>query len=194
VQALARHDYRATGWTTRVSRVHPVARSRSDVRPAWPSGFSRTAQLLLLSYLSFTAIPFAKAQDVLTYHNDNARTGQNLNETISPKLQAKSLGGSIVFIGLAVPLAPVEDTAPGQFRLLTSSSAFLRGLADSVDLSPVFLDGAYADSRDGEEFCGVCGTPLSNGSQRLIVEDAERRQTPPPRFEQSPGTQRLFDA
>ena len=100
----------------------------------------------------------------------------------------------IVFIGLAVPLAPVEDTAPGQFRLLTSSSAFLQGLADSVDLSPVFLDGAYADSRDGEEFCGVCGTPLSNGSQRLIVEDAERRQTPPPRFEQSPGTQRLFDA
>jgi hypothetical protein len=27
-------------------------------------------------------------------------------------------------------------------------AAFLRGLADSVDLSRVFLDGAYADSRD----------------------------------------------
>jgi hypothetical protein len=71
--------------------------------------------------------------------------------------------------------------------------AFLQDLADSVDLSPVFLDGAYADSRDGEELCSLCGAPLSNGTQRQVAEDAERRHTPPPRFEQSPGTQRFFE-
>ena len=35
-----------------------------------------------LSYLVFSVFLPATAQDVLTYHNDNARTGQNLNETI----------------------------------------------------------------------------------------------------------------
>jgi len=36
----------------------------------------------LLVLLASSAIPWAGAQDVLTYHNDNARTGQNLKETI----------------------------------------------------------------------------------------------------------------
>jgi hypothetical protein len=33
-------------------------------------------------FLALLAIPWAWAQNVLTYHNDNARTGGNLNETI----------------------------------------------------------------------------------------------------------------
>jgi hypothetical protein len=42
----------------------------------------REAELLLLSCLSLRTIPSAMAQDVLTYRNDIARTGQDLNETI----------------------------------------------------------------------------------------------------------------
>jgi hypothetical protein len=72
--------------------------------------------------------------------------------------------------------------------------AFLQILADSVDLSPVFLDGAYADSRDGEKLSSLCGAPLSNGTQRPVTEDAERRHTPPPSFEQSKCTKRFFEA
>jgi outer membrane protein assembly factor BamB len=40
-----------------------------------------TSDLLLLSVLWLTAIPLATSQDVLTYHNDIARTGQDLSET-----------------------------------------------------------------------------------------------------------------
>ncbi len=44
--------------------------------------FSRTiSHLSLLSLLWLTAIPLARSQDVLTYHNDIARTGQDLSET-----------------------------------------------------------------------------------------------------------------
>ena len=37
---------------------------------------------LIAFFLAFSCAPPLRAQDVLTYHNDNARTGQNLNETI----------------------------------------------------------------------------------------------------------------
>ncbi len=75
----------------------------------------------------------------------------------------------------------------------SSGVTFPWGLTNLVDLSPVFFDGAHADSRDGDKVCSFGGAPLSDGSQRLVTEDAERRYTPPPRFLQSPATQRLFD-
>src|SRR5215470_10575633 len=43
--------------------------------PAW-------ARVFLLQSLVLTAARPARAVDVVTYHNDNGRTGQNLKETI----------------------------------------------------------------------------------------------------------------
>src|ERR1700722_11466253 len=77
--------------------------------------------------------------------------------------------------------------------LIFAGGTFPLGLTDSVDLSPVFLDGVCADSWDGDKFCSLRGAPLRNGPQRLVAEDSERRHTPPPRFQQSPATQRLFE-
>lgn len=52
-----------------------------DVAGLLPFHFSRTAAPLLLASWCLADLPIAKAQDVLTHHNDIARTGQNLNET-----------------------------------------------------------------------------------------------------------------
>jgi len=54
----------------------------SKVGRLLPFRLSKTATALLLASLLPASLPFAQAEDVLTYHNDNARTGQNLNETV----------------------------------------------------------------------------------------------------------------
>lgn len=50
--------------------------------------FSATALLVVFCWLA--GIPAAQAQDVLTYHNDVARTGQNLNEPTLTSSNVKS--------------------------------------------------------------------------------------------------------
>jgi outer membrane protein assembly factor BamB len=71
--------------------------------------------LLLLTFLSF-----AMAQDVPTYHNDNARTGQDLNEiTLTPKNVNSSSFGRLFTISVegkvdAQPLYAAGVAIPGQ--------------------------------------------------------------------------------
>jgi hypothetical protein len=51
-------------------------------RPMVKGNIPMTGIRLLVAFLALGTITWAEAQDVLTYHNDNARTGQNLNETL----------------------------------------------------------------------------------------------------------------
>ena len=64
--------------------------TQSELGRLWPFRFPRRASSLLGALLCLINLPFAAAQDVLTYHNDNARTGQNLNETILTPSNVKS--------------------------------------------------------------------------------------------------------
>ena len=65
-------------------------------------------------------------------------------------------------------------------------------MQDAVDLSPIFLDGADSDTRDGEQFGCRPGELGGNGPQGLVTEDAERRHTKSSSFGQTPHAQRLF--
>jgi len=76
---------------------------------------TKSRALLLLMFLFL-----AKAQDVLTYHNDNARTGQDLNETtLTPKNVNSSSFGRLFTISVdgkvdAQPLYAASVAIPGQ--------------------------------------------------------------------------------
>jgi hypothetical protein len=76
--------------------------------------------LLLLTSLWLADLAFVKAEDVLTYHNDNARTGQDLNEaTLAPKNVNSSSFGRLFTISVdgkvdAQPLYAASVAIPGK--------------------------------------------------------------------------------
>ena len=82
--------------------------------------FHPAAVLLLAMSLSLTGAPVVFAADVLTYHNDIGRTGQNLNEpTLTPANVKSSTFGKLFTISLdgkvdAQPLYASNVTISGQ--------------------------------------------------------------------------------
>ena len=82
-------------------------------------------RLALLSLISCALrIPIHAQQPVLTWHNDNARTGQNLNETILTPANVKSSTFGCCLATLTVdgkvdaqPLYVPHLTIPGQGTL-----------------------------------------------------------------------------
>src|SRR5579864_100784 len=88
-----------------------------------PRGIRRREAMLLTKSRALLLLMFlflAKAQDVLTYHNDNARTGQDLNETtLTPKNVNSSSFGRLFTISVdgkvdAQPLYAASVAIPGQ--------------------------------------------------------------------------------
>jgi hypothetical protein len=76
-------------YAERVRRVQPVCNGvlmyRDNDRGSGRKGESDTQGIAITFSLAFWVLSVllpATAQDVLTYHNDNARTGQNLHETV----------------------------------------------------------------------------------------------------------------
>ena len=82
--------------------------------------FHPGAVLLLAASLSLTGVPVVFAADVLTYHNDIGRTGQNLNEpTLTPANVKSSTFGKLFTISVdgkvdAQPLYASNVTISGQ--------------------------------------------------------------------------------
>ena len=84
-------------------------------------GLSRSRRIELVTlFLAFSFASLSRAQDVLTYHNDNARTGQNLNETIlTPSNLNATQFGKVLQVSVdgkvdAQPLYASAVAIPGQ--------------------------------------------------------------------------------
>lgn len=75
--------------------------------------------LHLVALASLIALPLA-AQNVLTYHNDNARTGQNLNETILTPANVNASTFGKLFV---LPADGLVDAEPLYLANLTINSA-----------------------------------------------------------------------
>src|SRR5215472_18548950 len=80
----------------------------------WAYGFFIAGVFLLrepmkffLAFIGWTSL--LSAQDVLTYHNDNARTGQNLSETILNLANVNSSSFGLLF---TVPADGKVDAQP----------------------------------------------------------------------------------
>src|SRR5207247_11127822 len=93
-----------------------------------------------LLLLALYAIPCA-AQNVLTYHNDNARSGQNLNETVLNPGNVNVNTCGRLFI---LPVDGKVDARPLNVSNLTVSSptrsvVVVASEHDSVDASETYL-------------------------------------------------------
>ena len=144
----------------------------------WPFFSRGTAATLLVASLWAAGLPFAEAQDVLTYHNDNARTGQNLNEpTLTPANVNSTSFGKLFTISVdgkvdAQPLyaAGVAITGQGTHNLLVVATEHDSVYACDADtgssiwkVSMLRSGETTSDGRSCDQVSpeiGVTGTPV----------------------------------
>jgi len=101
--------------------------------------------------------PLPSAVDVLTYHNDNARTGQNLNETIlSPGTVTSANFGKVGFM----PGSGLVDGEP-----LYVSNVMIGGAAHNVVLFVTEQDMVYAF--DADTFAQLWQTSMLGSNEGL---------------------------
>ena len=163
-------------------------------RPASPAAQSILSLRCFFTLLLFTlyALPASAQVDVLTQHNDNARTGQNLNETIlTPvnvasgkfgKMFTQPLDGHV----FAQPLVAAGLTINGKVRnvlyVATEHNSVYALDADDGTFSPLwrvslgtpipvpnnYFGNRYGPYHDMPLEIGITGTPVIDKSTSTL--------------------------
>src|SRR6266852_6939275 len=118
--------------------------------------------ILFLLLINFGAVP-ALASDVLTYHNDLSRTGQNLNETILTTSNVNSAGFGLLF---TMKVDSNIDAQP-----LYVSGLTIGGVSRNVVYTVTENDSVYAFDAD-------TGVQLWKVSAKMAGEIAPSGRTP----------------
>src|SRR5437588_12606571 len=125
-------------------------------------GLPRMGMAIFFLLLIVAAAAPALANDVLTYHNDLSRTGQNLNETILTTSNVNSAGFGLLF---TMKVDSNIDAQP-----LYVSGVTIGGVSHNVVYTVTENDSAYAFDAD-------TGTKLWKVSAKMTGEIAPSGKT-----------------
>jgi outer membrane protein assembly factor BamB len=133
---------------------------------ALPTGQSQFLRLFLLIWFSLSTVLVSSATDVVTYHNDIARTGQNLQETILSYSNVDSSSFGKLFV---LPVDGVIDAEP----LYLSSVTIPGNGTHNVVYTVTENDSVYAfDADTGTQLWHV--SVLANGESPSDAHDCDQ--------------------